>query len=420
MAIPILNAKSYYTLEYSLISDNKILQVNGSVKNNELNGTMSLVNEYVQELYSDINNETLSLPLGFENNENLKISHWYDVHGSYHNPDTQTTYDVGYGRTEYLKITKVFDVVADKPIKLSKINISATGKGYKNSVSSGHTVTDMKYDNMIAQFPLTSKDDKFVLFNDSKNAYFDKNKVGSLNTETKFIYEYDLVTPEIISDDHYRYVNKIMVSPDAFGPVGSIQDKTSNQEDLSYDNIIVDVLQLNDYSYRISIDFIPKLNVVITSREPREFPGEFTDSFAIIMYNVVDKFNVSIDAYTISGESIIYEYHTNVANYKKYKIMISSNELITNMLTKSGIIWQKYISDVLLTKFNKGKFWIKAKIKNNFINNNNIHINSKIRIKDVDGDYISRNYNPCTFEVKNIETVYEESQYYYNVVLMEV
>ena len=195
-----------------------------------------------------------------------------------------------------------------------------------------------------------------------------------------------------------------MVSPDAFGPVGSIQDKTSNQEDLSYDNIIVDVLQLNDYSYRISIDFIPKLNVVITSREPREFPGEFTDSFAIIMYNAVDKFNVSIDAYTISGESIIYEYHTNVANYEKYKIMISSNELITNMLTKSGIIWQKYISDVLLTKFNKGKFWIKAKIKNNFINNNNI----------------SRNYNPCTFEVKNIETVYEESQYYYNVVLMEV
>jgi hypothetical protein len=103
-----------------------------------------------------------------------------------------------------------------------------------------------------------------------------------------------------------------------------------------------------------------------------------------------------------------------------YAYNINSNELITSETTINKVIWDKAISQLLLDKYKNGKYIVKAQVPAQWALANNVHINTQMYVKTLNGEYISRKGVNCIFEVKIIKKHFESSQFYYELQLMEV
>lgn len=150
----------------------------------------------------------------------------------------------------------------------------------------------------------------------------------------------------------------------------------------------------------------------------------FLDSFAFL--DLITEISVEIFGRPYNTEDVVYNYSLdssgNLVNATKndnaYKI--DNNELITVSSTIDGQDWMSGISKILLDKYKNGKYVVRVKVPAKWAILNNVHINTLIRIKTLEGDYVSRAGIPCIFEVKIIIKKFEGSSFNYELQLMEV
>lgn len=106
-----------------------------------------------------------------------------------------------------------------------------------------------------------------------------------------------------------------------------------------------------------------------------------------------------------------------------YPLDFAANELITRDVTfGTGVLWSEAMPLYLLTKFQKGKYAISCDVKAAFAIDNNIRVNSEIIMYDIKGEPIkgASGQGTATFQVKNIEKIFKDSEFIYRLQLLEV
>ena len=106
-----------------------------------------------------------------------------------------------------------------------------------------------------------------------------------------------------------------------------------------------------------------------------------------------------------------------------YPLDFAANELITRDATfGTGVLWSEAMPLYLLTKFQKGKYAIRCDVKAAFAIDNNIHVNSEVIMYDIKGEPIkgASGQGTATFQVKNIEKIFKDSEFIYRLQLLEV
>jgi hypothetical protein len=120
-------------------------------------------------------------------------------------------------------------------------------------------------------------------------------------------------------------------------------------------------------------------------------------------------------SYTLDAENNL----TTEITSNKHSYSITNNELITTYTKIDSTNWNEAISQLLLDKYKEGKYIVKAQVPAQWALANNVHINTQMYIKTLNGEYISRKEVNCIFEVKIIKKHFESSQFYYELQLME-
>lgn len=149
-------------------------------------------------------------------------------------------------------------------------------------------------------------------------------------------------------------------------------------------------------------------------------------------YGWIDK----ISAATFEVVATDYDYTTSEYSYSldssgaltsdaknKYPVKFDANELLTNAVTWEEDSWVTKMSSYLLTKFKDGKYIVSCDVRAAWVLQNDVHVNDEVNIKLLDGSFItsrSSTTTKLTFQVKNIEKVFNESEFYYTIQLMEV
>ena len=83
-------------------------------------------------------------------------------------------------------------------------------------------------------------------------------------------------------------------------------------------------------------------------------------------------------------------------------------------------LWTEVLAKDLLDKYDKGKYTVDCAVAAAWAIDNDIKVNSKVQVKLLDGTFISRGSEPCTFEIKNIEKRYEQHEFVFELKLLEV
>lgn len=149
-------------------------------------------------------------------------------------------------------------------------------------------------------------------------------------------------------------------------------------------------------------------------------------------YGWIDK----ISAATFEVVATVYDYTTNEYSYSldssgalttdaknKYPVKFDANELLTDSVTWEEDSWVTKMSSYLLTKFKNGKYIVSCDVRASWMLQNDVHVNDEVNIKLLDGNFITARGSTTTkltFQVKNIEKVFDESEFYYTIQLMEV
>lgn len=141
------------------------------------------------------------------------------------------------------------------------------------------------------------------------------------------------------------------------------------------------------------------------------------DSYA--WKDVVSKITIQLYApsYTTATETV----EVTRDGAKKYPITFDNNELINvNTVWSDGYKWVATVPDYLMRKYYNGKYIVECNVKAEWAIQNGITINSEITVQLLDGSMIRRNNKIVTFQVKSIEKRFRDSQFIYNLKLLEV
>lgn len=83
-------------------------------------------------------------------------------------------------------------------------------------------------------------------------------------------------------------------------------------------------------------------------------------------------------------------------------------------------LWTDTIPYAILDKYVQGKYIVQCDVLASWALQNNIKANTQMQVKLQNGKYIQRGDSICTFEVKNIEKRFKDSEFIYALKLMEV
>lgn len=109
---------------------------------------------------------------------------------------------------------------------------------------------------------------------------------------------------------------------------------------------------------------------------------------------------------------------TDVIN--DYPISIEQNDLVTMDALWGSDKWVERMPKYLLTEYKKGKYVLECTVKAEWALINNIGINTEIQVKLQNGQLISKNGSTVTFAVKTIEKSFKNSEFVYNLRMLEV
>ena len=103
-----------------------------------------------------------------------------------------------------------------------------------------------------------------------------------------------------------------------------------------------------------------------------------------------------------------------------YPISIEQNDLVTMDALWGSDKWVERMPKYLLTEYKKGKYVLECTVKADWALINNIGINTEIQVKLQNGQFISKNGSTTTFAVKTIEKSFKNSEFVYNLRMLEV
>lgn len=120
-------------------------------------------------------------------------------------------------------------------------------------------------------------------------------------------------------------------------------------------------------------------------------------------------------SYSLDGSGNLTE---NVIN--AHPISIEQNDLVTMDALWGSDTWVERMPEYLLTEYQKGKYVLECTVKADWALINNIRINTEIQVKLQNGQFISENGSTTTFAVKTIEKSFKNSEFVYNLRMLEV
>ena len=142
----------------------------------------------------------------------------------------------------------------------------------------------------------------------------------------------------------------------------------------------------------------------------------------------ISKITIKLVGYSLSEntEDIAYsrvsdnQLTTDVVNNNIFNF--NTNPFITKetYYETSDNVWAKYISQEILNKYKVGKYTVECKVPMQYVIDNNISINTQLKVKLQNGTYISRGNDPCIFQVKNIEKSFDKSSFNCTLKLLEL
>lgn len=187
------------------------------------------------------------------------------------------------------------------------------------------------------------------------------------------------------------------------------------------------VVKIDNLNYRIEYELPVRyfqaaaakaVGSVIHSTEIRR------DSYAF--KDVISQITITLTADTLDDSSNDLSYSldsngeltTNIIN--EHPLSFERNELITSDAKWGTDTWITAMPKHILTEYKNGKYIVSCKVTAEWALKNNIHINAQLRMRQQNGEYITRNGTPVVFEVKNIEKSFKSNEFVYYLKLLEV
>ena len=144
---------------------------------------------------------------------------------------------------------------------------------------------------------------------------------------------------------------------------------------------------------------------------------------AFVDFKQFSEFKLNITYGTWTTKETAFDYHVSDAGYSQYPLKITGNEYTSDGTVYNKTMWREYIANQLLSNYQLGKLWVTLKVKASYMIQRDIGIDTELRIKDLDGQFITKTYRPdeaCVFKVKNIEYSYSGSEFIAHLCLLEV
>lgn len=431
----ILSSKNYYSCKSNVLVDNKIETVSGSVydsappstiyentfdKNIDSNNTMNVVmNKRITSNSFDNTVQSNQLP-------NLNGNNTIYFSGTAIGTQWDATCNASY-YASYTILTGKIKVTLDTRI-LGNLAVSCKGR----------------YDYKVKDKPSDGDGADSVLANFIKNI----NKDASSLYGTSWFNDVSATIRDLSPTDWrlgYVWEQKPNESPDVinvFGKRVSFPLKWSDElkQGWKENNSYYQTRNASNETYLLSNSLF--CNITKTGDNTFEIDYKMTGAYSLVRYSyrnyygaywytgygyvfLLNSLQFSVSGVTLGSETIDFAYSlidgmitSNVSN--NYPIKIETNTLETNDATFGEDSWKEGISKALLIKYANGKLIAEANVKAQWILDNNVHINTQMQIKDLQGKLITRKGQPITFEVKHIEKTFNASQYRYKLKLLEV
>lgn len=195
----------------------------------------------------------------------------------------------------------------------------------------------------------------------------------------------------------------------------------------NYEYITTSIRKIDDYNFDVIITYPKKYQYVAASRYmQRNWLGIVTmvdlDSYAF--EDFITNMHVELYGTVLDENSEDFSNSLNVVGgivdpSNKNILNLSNNELLTKGATWSGRSWKDTVVEYILERYRKGLSIIELDVPAEFAIENDIKINSAFQIKLLDNTLAERGYRIATYEVKNITKVYNNSQFTWNLKLLE-
>lgn len=134
-----------------------------------------------------------------------------------------------------------------------------------------------------------------------------------------------------------------------------------------------------------------------------------TITLEVQMQNTVIEYSFSLDSL---GNL------THVAT-NKYPLTLDTSNLVDENTLVNTTEWDHAVAKEVLDAFKGGRYAASAKVSVYWVRDNLVTIGSVTQVVLLNGKYISRGGVVCNFKVTNIEGVFEQGQFYYNIALLE-
>lgn len=174
-------------------------------------------------------------------------------------------------------------------------------------------------------------------------------------------------------------------------------------------------------NYSVPVRYLQWCSVFTRRLKPQQRSYGWIDKISAATFEVVATdydYTTSNYSYSLDSSGVLTADAKN-----KYPVKFDANELLTNDVTWEEDSWVTKMSSYLLTKFKNGKYIISCDVRAAWVLQNDVHVNDEVNVKLLDGSFItsrSSTTTKLTFQVKNIEKVFNESEFYYTIQLMEV
>lgn len=187
------------------------------------------------------------------------------------------------------------------------------------------------------------------------------------------------------------------------------------------------VTKLNSYDYQVDYELPVRYIQLAAAKAVNSLtPNNVIRSDSYGWKDVASKVTITLQAGTFdeSIEQLSYSLDSSgnltqdVIN--NYPISIEQNDLITMDALWDSNKWVERMPKYLLTEYKKGKYVLECTVKADWALINNIGINTEIQVKLQNGQFISKNDSIVTFAVKTIEKSFKNSEFVYNLRMLEV
>lgn len=82
-------------------------------------------------------------------------------------------------------------------------------------------------------------------------------------------------------------------------------------------------------------------------------------------------------------------------------------------------LWSEYYPKLILDKYAEGKHYVELKVRVGFMLQNDIRVDTKLQIYDLQNKVIARRGIPCVFKVKRILRSFSNNEFYYTINCLE-